>query len=72
MLNVRDGKILGKISTNIDLKDKIYENILEVVVMAFYNKHPIPQNIVFSSKYENESNRILEALKKDKNKKRIF
>jgi len=72
VLNVRDGKILGKISTNIDLKDKIYENILEVVVMAFYNKHPIPQNIVFSSKYENESNRILEALKKDKNKKIEF
>lgn len=72
VLNVRDGKILGKISTNIDLKDKIYENILEVVVMAFYNKHPIPQNVVFSGKYENESSRILEALKKDKNKKIEF
>ncbi len=72
VLNVRDGKILGKISTNIDLKDKIYENILEVVVMAFYNKHPIPQNIVFSSEYENESRRILEALEKVKNKKIEF
>ena len=37
--------------------------------MAFYNKHPIPQNIVFSSEYENESRRILEALEKVKNKK---
>ena len=40
--------------------------------MAFYNKHPIPQNIVFSSEYENESSRVLEALKKDKNKKIEF
>lgn len=72
VLNVRDGKILGKISTNIDLKDKIYEKVMEVVVMAFYNKHPVPQSIVFSSEYEEDSEYILEALKRIGNKKVEF
>lgn len=72
VLNVRDGKILGKISTNIDLKDKIYEKVMEVVVMAFYNKHPVPQSIVFSSEYEAESEYILEALKRIGNRKVQF
>ena len=47
VLNVRDGKILGKTSTNIDLKGKIDGNLAEDIVMAFYSKHPIPKSIVF-------------------------
>ena len=72
VLNVRDGKILGKISTNLSLKDKIYENVLESMILSFYTKHPLPNSIVFQSEYEKESEQILEALKKIKNRKIEF
>ena len=52
VLNVRNGKILGKISTNLSLKDKIYENVLESMILSFYTKHPLPNSIVFQSDYE--------------------
>ncbi|MBC2855856.1 MAG: excinuclease ABC subunit UvrC [Cetobacterium sp.] len=49
ILNQRNGKIVGKNSTVIDLKDKIYENLFIEVVSMYYTKYPVPKNIVFSS-----------------------
>lgn len=54
VLNVREGKVFGKISTNINLKEKIYIDLEEEVVTAFYNKHPLPRDIVFQENLENK------------------
>lgn len=72
VLNVRDGKILGKISTRIDLKDKIEGNLEENIVTAFYSKHPIPKSIVFQEKMENELNLVREILELQRGKKVEF
>lgn len=53
VLNVRDGKILGKISSNLDLSSKLVENLGEELIKAFYMKHPIPKSIVFDIEVEN-------------------
>ncbi|WP_410208578.1 excinuclease ABC subunit UvrC [Fusobacterium sp.] len=52
VLNVRDGKVFGKMSTNIDIKNKIYGDLEEEIVLAFYGKHPVPKDIVFQEKFE--------------------
>lgn len=72
VLNVRDGKILGKISTHIDLKDKIEGNLEENIVTAFYSKHPIPKSIVFQEKLEDELNLVREILELQRGKKVEF
>ena len=72
VLNVRDGKILGKISTNIDLKDKIDRNLEEDIVSAFYLKHPIPKNIVFQVELEEKLSMIKESLQLQRGSKIEF
>lgn len=72
VLNVRDGKILGKISTHIDLKDKIEGNLEENIVTAFYSKHPIPKSIVFQEKMEDKLNLVKEILELQRGKKVEF
>lgn len=72
VLNVRDGKILGKISTHIDLKDKIEGNLEENIVTAFYSKHPVPKSIVFQEKMEDELNLVREILELQRGKKVEF
>ena len=72
VLNVRDGKILGKISTHIDLKDKIEGNLEENIVTAFYSKHPIPKSIVFQEKMEDELNLVREILELQRGKQVEF
>ena len=72
VLNVRDGKILGKISTHIDLKDKIEGNLEENIVTAFYSKHPIPKSIVFQEKMEDKLNLVREILELQRGKKVEF
>lgn len=62
VLNVRDGKILGKISTNINLKGKIEGNLEEDVISAFYSKHPIPKSIVFQESLEDKLSLIQEKI----------
>lgn len=52
VLNVREGKILGKTSTNIDIENKIFLNLEEEIVSAFYLKHPIPKSIIFQESFE--------------------
>lgn len=47
VLNIREGKVFGKISTNINIKNKIYSSLEEEIISAFYLKHPIPKDIVF-------------------------
>ena len=39
VLNMRDGKILGKTSTSLDLKNKITDNVFEAIFMSYYSKH---------------------------------
>lgn len=72
VLNVRDGKILGKISTNINLKGKIEGNLEEDVISAFYSKHPIPKSIVFQESLEDKLSLIQEILQLQRGKKVEF
>ena len=72
VLNVRDGKILGKISTNINLKGKIEGNLEEDVISAFYSKHPIPKSIVFQESLEDKLSLIQEILQLRRGKKVEF
>jgi excinuclease ABC subunit C len=71
-LNVREGKIIGKTSATIDLRDKIYDDILEMAIFAFYDRHPIPRNIVLSPDNENKSEKISEILENYSKKKIDF
>ncbi len=58
VLNIREGKILGKSSLSIKTKDKIYENIFQDIVREYYSKHPIPKHIIFPKEYEKDSELI--------------
>ncbi|WP_022818966.1 excinuclease ABC subunit UvrC [Fusobacterium russii] len=71
-LNMRDGKILGKISTSIELKNKFTDNIYEAVFMSFYSKHILPKSIVLDAKYEKDFDIIIKALEKENSIKKEF
>ncbi len=58
VLNVREGKIISKVSSNMKLEDSVTENIFEDVVTAFYSKNTIPKNIIFDSKYSSDEELI--------------
>ncbi|MDR1835594.1 MAG: excinuclease ABC subunit UvrC [Fusobacteriaceae bacterium] len=62
VLNVREGKIIGKVSSHMDLKGKIFEDLLEEAMLAFYDRHPIPKNIVLSPENEEKAERMREVL----------
>lgn len=58
VLNVRDGKVFGKISTIIDIENKIYDDLQEDIILAFYSKHPVPKGIVFNDRLEKDREKI--------------
>ncbi|MEG0068516.1 MAG: excinuclease ABC subunit UvrC [Cetobacterium sp.] len=65
ILNIRAGKILGKNSLTIDLSEKIYDNLLEEILMHFYSKFPLPKNIIFQENLvhaEKYISKLLETL----------
>ena len=70
VLNMREGKLLGKLSVNISTEDKIYNNIFENIVSEFYSKHPIPNNIIFQPEYI-ENKEVIEGWLKIKSGKNI-
>ncbi len=70
VLNMREGKLLGKISLNISTENKIYSDIFENIVSEFYSKHPIPDNIIFQPEYI-ENREIIEEWLKIKSGKNI-
>lgn len=63
VLNMREGKLLGKISLTVSTEEKIYSEIFENIVSEFYSKHPIPQNIIFQPEYIESRDIISEWLK---------
>lgn len=63
VLNMREGKLLGKISLTVSIEEKIYSEIFENIVSEFYSKHPIPQNIIFQPEYIESREIISEWLK---------
>lgn len=63
VLNMREGKLLGKISLTVSTEEKIYSEIFENIVSEFYSKHPIPSNIIFQPEYINSKEIIEEWLK---------
>lgn len=69
VLNMREGKILGKTSLVINIENKIYNNLFQEVVREYYFKHPIPNNIIFQTEYEEEKEIIEEWLRLKKGKK---
>ena len=72
VLNMRDGKILGKSSTSIDLKNKITDNIYEAIFMSYYSKHILPKSLVLDADHENELAIVVEALTIEDSKKKEF
>ncbi len=70
VLNMREGKLLGKISLTVSTENKIYSDIFENIVSEFYSKHPIPKNIIFQPEYI-ESREIIEEWLKIKSGKNI-
>ena len=70
VLNMREGKLLGKISLTVSTEEKIYSEIFENIVSEFYSKHPIPQNIIFQTEYI-ESREIISQWLKIKSGKNI-
>ncbi|MGL4977311.1 MAG: excinuclease ABC subunit UvrC [Cetobacterium sp.] len=69
ILNIREGKILGKNFHSINLENKIYDDILEDTIMSYYSKYPIPKNIIFDDSVEllkENINHIFEAISKHK------
>ena len=72
VLNMRDGKIIGKSSTSIDLKNKITDNIYEAIFMSYYSKHILPKSLVLDAEYENELSVVVKALTIEDSKKKEF
>ena len=72
VLNMRDGKILGKSSTSIELKNKITDNIYEAIFMSYYSKHMLPKSLVLDAEYEKELSVVVEALTIQDSKKKEF
>lgn len=58
VLNIRDGKILGKSFHVINLEHKFYDDILDEILMIYYSKFPIPKNIIFQENLENFQDKI--------------
>lgn len=71
VLNIREGKILGKSSFILNLKEKIEEDIFESVVREYYMIHPIPFNIIFQNEYVQHKG-LLEQWLKIKKKKKVI
>lgn len=68
VLNVRDGKIIGK--NHIVIKEVAgnQENIFERLITAYYEKRNIPKNIIFDEKYLEKEELIKEWAKIEKKK----
>lgn len=62
VLNMRNGKILGKNSTSIEIKNKLTDNLYETIFMSYYSKHVLAKNIVLDSEFEAELNTVTKAL----------
>lgn len=69
---MRDGKILGKTSTSLDLKNKITDNVFEAIFMSYYSKHILPKSLVLDAEYENKLAVVVEALTLEDSKKKNF
>ncbi|MFA6878632.1 MAG: excinuclease ABC subunit UvrC, partial [Fusobacterium sp.] len=69
ILNMREGKILGKNSITLSLNGKIESNIFQNVVRDFYTNHPIPNSIVFQYEYKENQALLEEWLRIKKGKK---
>ena len=54
VLSLREGKIIGKNSTNLSLKNKIYEDVNKTIIMRYYSKNYPPKKIIFSDELEGE------------------
>ncbi len=74
VLTIREGKIVGKLSLNQEIDELYKEDIFINIVTDFYSKHPMPKNIVFEDKDE-ENATLLEnwlLLKEEKIRKLFF
>ncbi|BDU50157.1 excinuclease ABC subunit UvrC [Haliovirga abyssi] len=69
ILNVREGKILGKNFIDVDLK--LEENgELDNIFIQYYSKFPMPKNIILEEKFESSA-KILESWSKISKTKKI-
>ncbi len=64
VLSLREGKIIGKNSTNLSLKNKIYEDVNKTIIMRYYSKNYPPKKIIFSDELEGEKELLKEWFEK--------
>ena len=69
VLNIRNGKILGKNSTSIDTEGKFFDNVYDSILISYYTKYTLPNNIVIDSINEEKFKNAILALEKYSNKK---
>lgn len=72
VLNVREGKIVGKNNSIIDIEDKIFENVFENILLLYYTKFTLPNNIVLDADYEEVFKNSMLALEKISERKLNF
>lgn len=68
ILSIRDGKILGKVSSNQKIDDLFKEDLFLNVYTMYYMKHPLPKNLLFDREYEDFEGDIKEWALKGKEK----
>lgn len=51
VLTIREGKIIGKQSTNQNISNFIIEDLFLQVLTLYYMKHPLPNNLILENKY---------------------
>ena len=51
VIRVRDGKIIGKQSSNQNIEGVLVEDLFLNIATLYYTKHPLPKNIIFDEKY---------------------
>lgn len=69
VIRVRDGKIIGKQSSNQNIEGVLVEDLFLNIATLYYTKHPLPKNIIFDEKYFEHEEEIKKwaLLFKDKN-----
>lgn len=69
VINIQDGKVLGKNFFIIDLEEKIYDNILEEIIKNYYLKYSVPHSIILEEIYEDRYELLETVFNKIFNKK---
>lgn len=69
VLTIRDGKLLGKSSMNQQIDELFQEELFMNIVSMYYEKHPLPKNLIFEEGFEGYEEFVTEWITRTKEKK---